>query len=113
MAHTPVHFRGFLMDVDQIDDRTMRVHCSCGAQAVYRDNEYVGQEIVEDGRTGLARAKIAEIEAAYPVMQRSVKGGRVSRAMMATKVGIDRDTITDWTKRGWMSWPPDPKNPRT
>jgi len=56
--------------------------------------------------TAYAREKIAEMERLYPVMRRTEKGGRVSRMKMAVYVGIDRETITDWKRRGWMNWPP-------
>lgn len=58
------------------------------------------------GITAYAREKIAEIAKVYEQMRRSVKSGRVSKSMVARKVGVDRGTIPDWEARGWMTWPP-------
>lgn len=59
--------------------------------------------------TKYALEKIPEIESAYRVMRRS--SNRVSKESVATRVGIDRETITDWVKSGWMTWPPS-ENPQ-
>jgi DNA-binding XRE family transcriptional regulator len=58
--------------------------------------------------TAYAREKIAEIRKAYPEMKRRTRS--VSKSAMATRVGVHRETITDWAERGWLTWPP--KNPR-
>jgi hypothetical protein len=60
--------------------------------------------------TAFARATIAKVDELYPLMKRSAKGGRVTVAAMARRVGIDRGTIPEWVLRGWMTWPP--KNPQ-
>ena len=65
-----------------------------------------------DEPTALAVEKISEMTDLYPVMQRSVKGGRVSREMMARRLGIDRGTLSEWERRGWTTFPPAPKNPQ-
>jgi hypothetical protein len=65
-----------------------------------------------DGPTDYAKDRIAAIRRAFPEMRRNARGKRVSRSAMATRVGIDRESITDWTRRGWMTWPPEAKNPQ-
>lgn len=57
-------------------------------------------ELRGEGPTDYARGKIPKIAALY----RSTK--RPTRARIAELSGVDRDTIADWIKRGWMTWPP-------
>jgi len=54
-----------------------------------------------DEMTDLARATIPEIE---KLLRRP--GRRPTKTAVATRVEIDRKTLDDWIRRGWLSWPP-------
>ena len=52
---------------------------------------------------------ISKISEAYRYLVRTT-GRPPSRVATARRVGIDRGTIAEWVKKGWMSWPPREKD---
>lgn len=60
-----------------------------------------------DPRTPLARRTIPKIAKGYhESLQRT--GKPQSKKVAAELAQIDRGTLDDWIKRGWMTWPPAP-----
>lgn len=53
------------------------------------------------------RRKIAEIGATYWLLRTTTKGGSVSQNTVATRVEIDRGTISAWIRKGLLTWPPE------
>lgn len=53
--------------------------------------------------TDLARGTIPEIEG----LSRRHQGRRLSKTAVAARVGIDRGTLDEWIRRGWLTWPPE------
>lgn len=68
--------------------------------------ELRGQPVI-DARTPLARQKIPEVARTYHDGLRRT-GKLPSKRQTAQLVGVDRGTLADWIKRGWMTWPPQP-----
>jgi hypothetical protein len=56
-----------------------------------------------DPPTALAAKTIPEIEALW----RESGSGRLSKTVVAQRVGIDRGTLEEWVRRKWLAWPPD------
>jgi hypothetical protein len=56
-----------------------------------------------DPPTANARMKIAELPGTIAELRRN---GRLSKLGLATALGIDRKTLDDWIKRGWVVYPP-------
>jgi hypothetical protein len=64
----------------------------------------VESEPADDGEpTDLARDTIPEIER----LARRHQGRRLSKTAVAARVGIDRGTLDEWIRRGWLTWPPE------
>ncbi len=74
--------------------------------------EWLGRNAPGNEPTPYARDRIAEIQRVWPEMRRNARGRRVSVSAMAVRVGVDRGSISDWVKRGLMTWPPDGENPQ-
>ena len=53
--------------------------------------------------TDLAKETIPEIER----LSRRHQGRRLSKTAVAARVGIDRGTLDEWIRRGWLTWPPE------
>lgn len=62
-----------------------------------------GPEDDDDEPTDLARDTIPEIER----LARRHQGRRLSKIAAAARVGIDRGTLDEWIRRGWLTWPPE------
>lgn len=58
-----------------------------------------------DEPTQYAREMIPKVRAEARSLQRR-KWRKVTKSAMARAVGVHRDTINDWIKRGWLEWPP-------
>lgn len=70
-----------------------------------RIRSVVGQKPQEaDQPTDYARTQIARIPDILAEMRRNHR--RVNKSSFARALGVDRSTIHNWIKRGWMAWPP-------
>lgn len=59
-----------------------------------------------DPPTKYAIQMIPKIRTAYEALIRDNKRRAPSISATARRAVIDRDTISDWVRRGWMRWPP-------
>lgn len=67
------------------------------------------------GPTEYAQGMIPKIRDAYCTLARTARRRVPSIAATARKAGVDRETIPEWVRRGWMTWPPEcaPTGPKT
>jgi hypothetical protein len=58
-----------------------------------------------DEPTPYARAKLTKIRERYPELKRRFR--RVSKSRVAIDAEVDRGTLDEWIRRGWLEWPPE------
>lgn len=106
MNRLPAFYRGYEVTGGELPDGSFALRCTCGATALYRENELIGDApAAEPSRplTSLQRQAIKQYPAALDYVRRTY--AKATDKALADRLGIDRGTLARYRRAGIL--PPD------